>query len=90
MHFILIPVQCRPVAFREADTVLVIGARVDYMLMICARRALRRQVHQRQHRRQGDWPPPRRRVGISGNAKLALSQLTAAAAGMFRPKGETP
>ncbi len=40
MRPILSPVQCRPVAFREADTVLVIGARANSMLSLFAPVAL--------------------------------------------------
>ena len=89
MRPILSPVQCRPVAFREADAVLVIGARANSMLSLFASAALcdagfiNVNIDGREigHHRDVE-------LGIIGNARAGA--LTAAAVGMFRPKGETP
>ncbi|HTT77957.1 MAG TPA: thiamine pyrophosphate-binding protein [Candidatus Binataceae bacterium] len=82
----------RSTAFREADTVLVIGARANSMLSFL--RAPRfspdakfinvnldgREIG---HNRAAD-------VGIIGDARLVLEQLTDEAKGRFNPREETP
>src|SRR5579875_665185 len=82
----------RSMAFREADVVLVIGARANAMLS---------------HLRPPRFSPTARfinvnldgreighnrgvAVGIIGDAKMVLSQLVQEAAGKFRPREETP
>ncbi|MGO9058721.1 MAG: thiamine pyrophosphate-binding protein [Candidatus Binataceae bacterium] len=82
----------RSMAFREADTVLVIGARANSMLSFLRpprfsadAKFINVNIDGKEigHNRDVD-------LGIVGDAKLVLSQLTAAAAGKFRPKEETP
>ncbi len=82
----------RSMAFREADVVLVIGARANSMLSFLRpprfsadAKFININIDGREigHNRGVE-------VGIIGDAKLVLKQLTAAAAGKFRPQEETP
>jgi thiamine pyrophosphate-dependent acetolactate synthase large subunit-like protein len=89
MRPLLSPVQCRPVAFREADTVLVIGARANSMLSLFAPAALcdagfiNVNIDGREigHHRDVE-------LGIIGNAKLAL--LPRLRSGCSAPKERRP
>jgi thiamine pyrophosphate-dependent acetolactate synthase large subunit-like protein len=79
-------------AFREADVVLVIGARANSMLSFLRSprfspdaKFINVNLDGKEigHNRGAD-------LGIIGDAKLVLQQLTAEAAGKFNPKHETP
>jgi acetolactate synthase-1/2/3 large subunit len=82
----------RSTAFREADVVLVIGARANSMLTFllpprfaAEAKFINVNIDGKEigHNREAE-------VGIVGDAKLVLQQLTAAAAGKFKPRDETP
>jgi len=81
----------RSTAFREADTVLVIGARANSMLSFLRpprfspnAKFINVNVDGREigHNRAAD-------LGIIGDAKLVLQQLTGEAKGRFNPREET-
>src|SRR5271154_7394438 len=81
----------RSTAFREADVVLVIGARANSMLSFLRpprfspdAKLININLDGKEigHNRAAD-------IGIIGDAKLVLEQLTAEAAGRFNPKEET-
>jgi len=82
----------RSTAFREADTVLVIGARANSMLSFLRpprfspdARFINVNLDGREigHNRAAE-------IGIVGDAKLVLQQLTSEAKGRFDPREETP
>jgi thiamine pyrophosphate-dependent acetolactate synthase large subunit-like protein len=82
----------RSTAFREADVVLVIGARANSMLSFLrpprfspTAKFINVNVDGREigHNRAAD-------IGIIGDAKLVLQQLTSGARGRFNPREETP
>jgi len=82
----------RSMAFREADVVLVVGARANSMLTFLLPPRFNKDAKfinvnvdgkEIGHNREAE-------IGILGDAKLVLQQLTAAAAGKFRPHEETP
>ena len=82
----------RSMAFREADVVLVIGARANSMLSFLrpprfspSAKFINVNLDGKEigHNQGVD-------IGIIGDAKLVLQQLTAEAAGKFNPKQETP
>jgi acetolactate synthase-1/2/3 large subunit len=82
----------RSTAFREADAVLVIGARANSMLSFLraprfspTAKFINVNLDGREigHNRAAD-------VGIIGDARLVLQQLTAEAKGRFNPREETP
>jgi thiamine pyrophosphate-dependent acetolactate synthase large subunit-like protein len=82
----------RSTAFREADTVLVIGARANSMLSFLRpprfspdARFINVNLDGREigHNRAAE-------IGIIGDAKLVLQQLTSEAKGRFDPREETP
>jgi thiamine pyrophosphate-dependent acetolactate synthase large subunit-like protein len=82
----------RSMAFREADVVLVIGARANSMLSFLrpprfspAARFINVNLDGKEigHNRGAE-------IGIIGDAKLVLRQLTEAAGGRFNPRSESP
>jgi thiamine pyrophosphate-dependent acetolactate synthase large subunit-like protein len=82
----------RSTAFREADAVLVIGARANSMLSFLrpprfapSAKFINVNLDGREigHNRAAE-------VGIIGDAKLVLQQLTSEARGRFNPREETP
>jgi acetolactate synthase-1/2/3 large subunit len=82
----------RSTAFREADVVLVIGARANSMLSFLRAprfspdaRFINVNLDGREigHNRAAE-------IGIIGDAKLVLQQLTSEAKGRFDPREETP
>ena len=82
----------RSSAFREADVVLVIGARANSMLSFLRpprfspdARFINVNLDGREigHNRAAE-------IGIIGDAKLVLQQLTSEAKGRFNPREETP
>jgi thiamine pyrophosphate-dependent acetolactate synthase large subunit-like protein len=82
----------RSTAFREADTVLVIGARANSMLSFLRpprfspdARFINVNLDGREigHNRAAE-------IGIIGDAKLVLQQLMSEAKGRFNPREETP
>jgi len=82
----------RSTAFREADVVLVIGARANSMLTFLLPPRFSAEAKFINVNIDGKEIGHNRGVdlGIIGDAKLVLRQLTAAAAGRFRPREETP
>jgi thiamine pyrophosphate-dependent acetolactate synthase large subunit-like protein len=82
----------RSTAFREADVVLVVGARANSMLSFLRpprfspdARFINVNLDGREigHNRAAE-------IGIIGDAKLVLQQLTTEAKGRFNPREETP
>src|SRR5439155_9274162 len=81
----------RSTAFREADVVLVIGARANSMLSFLRAPRFSPEAKFINVNLDGKEIGHNRgvEVGIIGDAKLVLQQLTAEAAGKFNPKQET-
>ncbi len=81
----------RSMAFREADVVLVIGARANSMLSFLRAPRFAPDAKFINVNLDGKEIGHNRgvEVGIIGDAKLVLQQLTAEAAGKFNPKQET-
>jgi thiamine pyrophosphate-dependent acetolactate synthase large subunit-like protein len=82
----------RSTAFREADVVLVIGARANSMLSFLrpprfspTAKFINVNVDGREIGHNRDFE-----IGIIGDAKMVLQQLTAEAKGRFHPNEETP
>src|SRR5579875_1899101 len=82
----------RSMAFREADVVLVIGARANAMLSHLRPPRFSREAKFINVNIDGREIGHNRgvAVGIVGDAKMVLAQLTQEAAGKFRPREETP
>ncbi len=81
----------RSTAFREADVVMVIGARANSMLSFLRAPRFSPEAKFINVNLDGKEIGHNRgvEVGIIGDAKLVLQQLTAEAAGKFNPKQET-
>ncbi len=84
--------SARSMAFREADVVLVIGARANAMLSHLRAPRFSRTAKFIEVNVDGKELGHNRSVeiGILGDAKMVLAQLTQEAAGKFRPREETP
>jgi thiamine pyrophosphate-dependent acetolactate synthase large subunit-like protein len=82
----------RSMAFREADVVLVIGARANAMLSHLRAPRFSRDAKFINVNIDGREIGHNRGVaiGIVGDAKMVLTQLVQEAAGKFRPREETP